>query len=634
VPASPPGPGPAPGTGPGAAETQEQILALEMAAFPGDDEPGWLALEALEYSGTGPGDRQPGDTIPGGTNPGDRQPGDKDPGSRNPGDRRPADGPAGFAQGGPADVLGPGLLLAALAEQAWGDGLGGLDDDELTGVMAAWQRLGARAAAGLLAAAAELAGRREAEGNATRDWRPLQHAGDEVAAALTMTGSSASRILGLACSLGRLRLTSAALAAVRIDERRAAVIAEELSGLDDEDAAAVEGLIIGKATRQTTGQLRPAVRRAVIAADPAAARRRKEEALKDARVETCTETSGTARMSGRDLPPADVLAADKHLSALAQAMKQAGAEGTMDQLRARAYLHLLGGGDPATLLTPQATGTAGDGSPEDGTPGSSGTAEGPVAEGGAGGNGGTPSAAGRGLPALRGSVHLTMPLLAWLGWSQSPGQVPGFGTIDADDSRALAAMLACDPATKWCLTLTDPAGHPIAHGCARHGPRPPGEPAPRPGPGPDHRPGPRAGPGPEDKRQRGPAPPPGTALPADTSWLQNLTLRLLQTGTCTHPCQTPAYRPGTALRHLIEIRHATCTHPGCRRAATRCDMDHTVPFDQGGRTCECNIGPRCRHHHKAKQAPGWTLTQTQPGIMTLTTRSGRTYTTYPTTYPD
>jgi hypothetical protein len=63
-------------------------------------------------------------------------------------------------------------------------------------------------------------------------------------------------------------------------------------------------------------------------------------------------------------------------------------------------------------------------------------------------------------------------------------------------------------------------------------------------------------------------------------------------------------------------------------------MDHTVPFDQGGRTCECNIGPRCRHHHKAKQAPGWTLTQTQPGIMTLTTRSGRTYTTYPTTYPD
>jgi hypothetical protein len=614
VPASPPGPGPAPGTSPGPRETQEQILALEMAAFPGGDEPDWLALEVLEYSGTGPGDQQPG-----------RHPGD--------GQRGAAESPAGFAQGGPADVLGPGLLLAALAEQAWEDGLGGLGDDELTGVMAAWQRLGARAAAGLLAAAGELASRREAEGTATRDWRPLQHAGDEIAAALTLTGSSAARVLALAASLARLPLTSGALAAGLIDERRAAVITEELSGLDDEDAAAVESLVIGKAPAQTTGQLRPAVRRAVIAADPAAARRRKEEALKDARVETSTETSGTARMSGRDLPPTDVLAADKYLSALAQAMKKAGADGTMDQLRARAYLCLLGGGDSATLLTPPPASTTanstGDGTPGNGTPRSgtdaggtpgSGTPQSGAADGRAPGNGtqghgstvngGARSTAGVGRPALGGSVHLTMPLMAWLGWSQSPGQVPGFGTIDADDSRALAAMLARDRSTTWCLTLTDPAGDPVAHGCARHGPR--------------------AGPAPP----AGPAPSAGPAPPADTSWLQNLTLNLLETGTCTHPRQTPAYRPGAALRHLIEIRHATCTHPGCRRPATRCDLDHTIPYDRGGRTCECNMGPRCRTHHKAKQAPGWTLTQTQPGVMTLTTRGGRTYTTHPTTYPD
>jgi hypothetical protein len=613
VPASPPGPGPAPGTSPGPRETQEQILALEMAAFADDDEPDWAALEALEYSGAPPDDREPGDG--------------------NPADAA-VEGAVRFAQGGPADVMAPGLLLAALAEQAWEDGLPTLDDDELTGVMAAWQRLGARAAAGLLAAAAELAGRREAEGNATRDWRPLQHAGDEIAAALTMTGSSAARVLGLACSLDRLPLTRAGLADGRIDERRAAVIAEELSGLNDEDAAAVESLIIGKAPRQTTGQLRPAVRRAVIAADPAAARRRKEEALKDARVETSTEISGTARMSGRDLPPADVLAADKYLSALAQAMKQAGTEGSMDQLRARAYLHLLAGGDPATLLNQPQASTGSAETPGDGAPG--GTPEGSAPQGspagnatpgngapGTGtagastaGNGRTPSAAGRELPALRGSVHLTMPLMAWLGWSQSPGQVPGFGTIDADDSRALAAMLARNPATRWCITLTDPAGHPIAHGCARHGPRPPGEHNPQRGPGPL------------------PAPPPGPVPPADTSWLRNLTLSLLQTGACTHSRETSAYRPGAALRHLIEIRHATCTHPGCGRAATRCDLDHTVPYDRGGRSCECNMGPRCRHHHKAKQAPGWMLTQTQPGVMTLTTRGGRTYTTHPTTYPE
>jgi hypothetical protein len=44
--------------------------------------------------------------------------------------------------------------------------------------------------------------------------------------------------------------------------------------------------------------------------------------------------------------------------------------------------------------------------------------------------------------------------------------------------------------------------------------------------------------------------------------------------------------------------------------------------------------PVCRHDHRAKQAPGWTLTQPRPGTMIWTTPSGRTYTTGPTCYPD
>jgi hypothetical protein len=49
--------------------------------------------------------------------------------------------------------------------------------------------------------------------------------------------------------------------------------------------------------------------------------------------------------------------------------------------------------------------------------------------------------------------------------------------------------------------------------------------------------------------------------------------------------------------------------------------------------CHCKFSPRCRHHHHAKQAPGWQLTQHQPGYHTWTTPSGRQYTTGPTTYP-
>src|SRR6202000_540581 len=70
----------------------------------------------------------------------------------------------------------------------------------------------------------------------------------------------------------------------------------------------------------------------------------------DARVETFPETAGTAALSGRDLPPAASLAADKHLTALAQALQAAGIPGTLDTLRARAYLHLLTGQPAATLI--------------------------------------------------------------------------------------------------------------------------------------------------------------------------------------------------------------------------------------------------------------------------------------------
>jgi hypothetical protein len=85
--------------------------------------------------------------------------------------------------------------------------------------------------------------------------------------------------------------------------------------------------------------------------------------------------------------------------------------------------------------------------------------------------------------------------------------------------------------------------------------------------------------------------------------------------------------------HLIKIRSPRCGYPGCRRPATRCDDDHTIPHHKGGRTCECNLHPLCRQHHQAKQAPGWHLSQPEPGILTWTTPSGRRYTVAPEPYP-
>jgi hypothetical protein len=44
--------------------------------------------------------------------------------------------------------------------------------------------------------------------------------------------------------------------------------------------------------------------------------------------------------------------------------------------------------------------------------------------------------------------------------------------------------------------------------------------------------------------------------------------------------------------------------------------------------------PLCHRHHEAKRAPGWRLDQPEPGTMIWATPSGRTYTTYPSTYPE
>jgi Domain of unknown function (DUF222) len=497
---------------------------------------------------------------------------------------------AAFALGQAAHDMTPGAVLAGLAEQAWQHSLGGLDEDQLTGLLQAADRLAAWSAALRLAAVSQLAGRRQDTAHSGGDRRPLEHARDEIAMTLTLTGWAADRLLGLATALDRLPLTQAALATGAIDERRAGVIAEELAGLDDEHAGAVEARLLPKAANLTTAQLRQAARRAVIAADPAAARRRKDKALRDARVEVFTETAGTAALAGRDLPPAAVLAADTHLTGLAQAMRSAGAEGTLDRLRAHAYLHLLSGQPAETLIgiapgpaPPPATQQPAAVAP--GTPGPHG-----------------PGLPGPGLPTMRGVIHLTMPLATWLGWSGAPGQAAGYGPLDAGDSRAVAGMLAAHPATTWCLTLTGRAGRPLAHGCAPAGPRRPEAP-------------------------RGPSP------PDLAGWLRQLKITPLRTRDCAHPREGTGYQPGSTLRHLIHIRNPTCTAPGCRRPAHRCDLDHTTPHHLGGRTCECNLGPLCRRHHRCKQLPGWTLTQTSPGTFTWRPPSGRSYQTTPAEYP-
>src|SRR5580704_14872208 len=67
--------------------------------------------------------------------------------------------------------------------------------------------------------------------------------------------------------------------------------------------------------------------------------------------ERWAEDSGNAGLAGRELPPAQVLAADQRVSAWAKELRKAGLDGDMDVLRARAYLDILLGMDSRPLGT-------------------------------------------------------------------------------------------------------------------------------------------------------------------------------------------------------------------------------------------------------------------------------------------
>jgi hypothetical protein len=526
------------------------------------------------------------------------------------------------------------------------DGLAGCSDGELIGVIRGWRKQASLAAAGELAAVAELAARRHAQAKAAGEWdsTAIDAADDEIAAALTLTSRATSILIDRAAALRGLPATFAALAAGRIDMPKALVIVTSLNGQDPELARLVEAQVIGRAPAQTTGQLRAALHRALLAAGPDAAERRRETEEKQARIERAPEPGGcTATLAGRYLPVTATVAAWNRITALAHQLRQSGAPGTLDELRVRVYLALLSGQPtspsatqptttPCTDSTESASG-AGESVPtNEASPDKAGTASGgtagmacpvsreptddPRAAAGPGGTAGqdapsAPAPAGRRIggaavpdsDGLTGTVNLTIPLTTLLGLTDSPGDLGGFGPITAHTAREIAAATLGAPAVRWCVTVIGENSHATGHGCAtRTRAAPPGT-----------KPGSRAAPG-------------------DPGWAFTVKIAALADSDCAHERESTHYRPPPSLWHLIQIRNLHCTAPGCRMPAAKCDDDHTLAFEKGGLTCECNLGPLCRHHHRVKQSQGWRLEQPEPGIFAWVTPAGWKYITGPATY--
>jgi hypothetical protein len=248
-----------------------------------------------------------------------------------------------------------------------------------------------------------------------------------------------------------------------------------------------------------------------------------------------------------------------------------------------------------------------------------------------------------GAPGSRAA--LTVPWRTLAGRCQEPGQLSRIGAITAQTARQLARAAAADPTCEWRVIVAGAGGQLVAVTRIRSPGHSPAASARPPGPG---------------VLARITITIPVTLLdeplPADlangaTDGLSAVLRAVVDAahqaeacrtgsqqpgthhagtgpagrGTCTHQNAVPSYRIPNRLRALIEARDQDCGFPICRRPASSCDMDHVVPYDQGGLSCECNITGGCRRHHRLKTLTRWRLRKPSPGTLIWTAPSGLTW---------
>ncbi|HTZ25255.1 MAG TPA: DUF222 domain-containing protein, partial [Streptosporangiaceae bacterium] len=524
-----------------------------------------------------------------------------------------------------------------------------LTDNQVVGAMSAASRLAARAEYLRLRAVAEFTRRREAQyedaiaRKVPRGCRDGEFPDAELAYELVTSSIAAHDQMDLATDLEtRLPHTWAALGAGLIDEGRARLIWRPTRCLSDADAAYADEILAALAPGLRYDQLARKAQALAMKLDPEAFQRGKDKERRDRqRVAAGREESGNAFLAGRELAVEDALASKAHIDALALALRRGGLPGTLQQLRVLAFNDLTQGRDPRDRLTsPGPAGTAGrdarqDSPPAGGTPGTDagksiddansdgdddaswdgcpdmpewqherrGTREDDHYDGP-----GPPAGPPAPFPAL---INLTVPAGTAYGWSSAPGDIGGWGLTDPGDTRRLLQAASMHPRTRWRVTQLAADGTAAAHGRARG--QHPWIPPPVTGTS-------RAGP---DTRQ--------AAALAEFLRALNITFAPIAKGSCDHASREDRYTPSRKLKDLIRARTARCTAPGCGAQAVHCDLDHTLPYP-AGITCQCDLAPACRRHHRCKQAPGWRLAQPEPGIMHWTTPSGRSYTTRPTVY--
>lgn len=547
-------------------------------------------------------------------------------------------GPAeqGFAQGRELDRQAASPVLAMMVTRTAEADLAGLPDNELLGAVAAAERVAGHYAWAAGRLAAEYARRKLA-------WDPRlgeevipEFGEDDYAQEILLSGTAARGNLTRSVVLDRMPRCARLAYRGELSGYRQRIIAEEAGVLDAELLPRADTLIAGGAAGRTPGSLRNFCRKVVLSLDPRQAEERRKKATRGRRVEFGQEQSGNAVMVAHELGLAVAAAIRQSLTGWARIMRAAGIEGSLDNLRTDAMAALLLGRHPVTgtaAFTGAGAGAGpaggGTGGPWDGiTPADQDPAEaaedpdaayfdpwgyrdaehGTCTEAG-------PSGAAGAAPVV--SLHLILTEGTLDPRTDSPGFVPGWGWITGAAARDLAAAGSANPASRWCVTEVGSSGEAVRHGCAR---------------------GPHRWTPPEDRSRGGPPAtgPPGTGPPGSEAARFAASLNLTMEPIARHPGDDghaePQHDPSRKLAHLIRARLMTCATPGCDASAFTADMEHTVPYEEGGETSEHNVDPRCRHSHRLKQRKDWTVEKTGPAETRWTGPSGRTRIVRPTRY--
>lgn len=82
-------------------------------------------------------------------------------------------------------------------------------------------------------------------------------------------------------------------------------------------------------------------------------------------------------------------------------------------------------------------------------------------------------------------------------------------------------------------------------------------------------------------------------------------------------------RQAAAQKVWLQARDGWCRRPGCPHPARRADVDHTVPWSEGGQTRLDNLGHLCRPCHLLKHESRWEVRQLPGGVFEWTSVLGQ-----------